>query len=279
MQVSVVGDIDGAPMLRQWTLIAEQGDGPFVPGLICRAIARQPDRIQSGARACLAELPCSTIEETMSDLAITTRVTTQEHPTVFQEALGDRWDRLPQEKRALHAVHDVKSFSGTAAVARGKTMMARMAAWFFGFPQEHPNSPVRVTKTRIGQSELWERNFNGRILRSYCTVAAEPYRYRESFGPFTFEQVLEVSDASLHLPVRRGWFCGVPVPSFLLPRSDSREYVENGVFHFDVSLSAPLGVGLIVRYKGSLVPDAPQKPFASHQLTVPAFGAGERALL
>ena len=59
----------------------------------------------------------------------------------------------------------------------------------------------------------------------------------------------------MRLPVRRGWFLGIPLPKFLLPGSDSREYVADGVFRFDVSLSAPFGGGLIVRYRGSLVPD------------------------
>jgi Domain of unknown function (DUF4166) len=59
----------------------------------------------------------------------------------------------------------------------------------------------------------------------------------------------------MRLPVRRGWFLGIPLPRFVLPISDSREYSENGVFKFDVSLIAPLGGGLIVRYKGQVKPD------------------------
>jgi hypothetical protein len=47
----------------------------------------------------------------------------------------------------------------------------------------------------------------------------------------------------------------VPMPGVLLPVSDSREFVRDGVFHFDVTLSAPFGGGLIVRYCGSLRAD------------------------
>lgn len=47
----------------------------------------------------------------------------------------------------------------------------------------------------------------------------------------------------------------MPLPKFLLPASVSREFVVGGVFHFDVALHAPMGGGLIVRYRGSLVPD------------------------
>ena len=59
----------------------------------------------------------------------------------------------------------------------------------------------------------------------------------------------------MNLPVRRGWFLGLPIPRPFLPKSDSREYAKDGVFHFDVALGAPLGQGLIVRYRGSLKPD------------------------
>ncbi|MEM7075190.1 MAG: DUF4166 domain-containing protein, partial [Pseudomonadota bacterium] len=228
MQVSVVGVINGAPVLRRWTLIAEHGDGPFVPGLICRAIARQADRVRPGARPCLAELSRRAVEDTMSDLAITTEVTTQEHPTLFQMALGDRWEKLPRQVRVLHSVQDLGSFSGKAVVTRGSSWLARAAAWCFGFPQENTDADVTLTKTRVGDGEIWERNFDGCVFRSHLSPAPAAYRYRERFGPFNFEQDLPVIESSLHLPVRRGWFLGIPLPGFLLPTSESREYVENG---------------------------------------------------
>jgi predicted DCC family thiol-disulfide oxidoreductase YuxK len=44
------------------------------------------------------------------------------------------------------------------------------------------------------------------------------------------------------------------MPRALLPVSETREYEEDGQFHFDVALKAPLGMGLMVRYKGRLAP-------------------------
>ena len=60
---------------------------------------------------------------------------------------------------------------------------------------------------------------------------------------------MPVRNGSLHLPVRRGWLFGLPLPGFLLPVSEAREYDTDGVFHLDVALRAPLG-SLIVRYEG-----------------------------
>ncbi len=56
--------------------------------------------------------------------------------------------------------------------------------------------------------------------------------------------------------MRRGWLAGIPLPRFLLPVSDAREYEADGRFRFDVALDAPFNLGLIVRYQGQLLPDA-----------------------
>lgn len=76
----------------------------------------------------------------------------------------------------------------------------------------------------------------------------------------------------MSLPVRRGWFLGVPVPRFLLPKSDSTEFALDGKFHFDVALSAPLGGGHIVRYRGALTPDRQRKVAAPTSRTPSVAG-------
>lgn len=177
----------------------------------------------------------------------------QEFPTLMQSALRERWHALPPELQALHRVHDVRRFTGTAQVTRGRSPIARLAAWFFGFPPTAERVPVTVTKTRTATGEIWERDFGGRVFRSYLRPARVAYRVRERFRMLEFELDLPVADGCLRLPVHRGWIFGVPLPRWLLPISDSREYAEDGVFHFDVALAAPLGGGSIVRYRGELV--------------------------
>lgn len=84
MQVTVTGRCAGRDVTRRWTLVAEHGDGPFVPGIMCRAIARNLRDIPVGARPCLAALPRQTVEDAMSDLriAITTEGLTGAHPVL-----------------------------------------------------------------------------------------------------------------------------------------------------------------------------------------------------
>jgi Domain of unknown function (DUF4166) len=158
--------------------------------------------------------------------------------------------------RQLHTIHDIESFSGFADVERGSSLLARLAAWFFRFPEAAAGVPLTIIKTRTPNGEVWERDFGGRVFRSYLSPSSRPHCYKERFWAFTYEQDLPVADGALHLPVRRGWFLGIPLPRFLLPGSDSREFEQGGRFRFDVGLKAPFGGALIVRYAGSLTPDA-----------------------
>lgn len=255
MIVSVTGMKEKTPWRRQWRLIAEAGNGPYIPGVAVRTLLRRLDRVAAGARPCIVEFNKHEAEDAMSDLAVFTQTTEGPRLTLFQTALGDRWNHLPLAVQQLHSTQDIESFSGTAIVERGTSIIARLAAWFFRFPKAGINVPITITKTRIDNGEIWERNFAGRVFRSYCTPSNHPYRYKERFWLFNYEQELPVNGNSMYLPIRRGWILGIPIPKVLLPTSDSREYESDGIFHFDVGLGAPLSGGLIVRYRGSLRPD------------------------
>ena len=255
MQVAVTGKVNGTIHQRICRLVAEAGDGPYVPCIVARALLRAPDKVAPGARPCLSEIPLADIEAALSDIAVSTATSEHDRSGLFQSALRERWTALASEAQTLHDVQDVESFSGTAQVTRGTSLLARFTAWFVGFPAAGDNVPLTVTKTRTEDGEIWERNFDGQVFRSCLTPSATPYSYRERFWLFTFEVELPVANGVMHLPVRRGWFAGIAIPRLILPASDAREYVDDGTFHFDVALSAPLGQGLIVRYRGSLTPD------------------------
>lgn len=74
MQVNISGRLSGHSVTRRWKLIAEKGHGPFVPGIMCRAILREHNNLNAGARPCLAELPRSSVESAMADLEIHTEI-------------------------------------------------------------------------------------------------------------------------------------------------------------------------------------------------------------
>lgn len=255
MRVLVVGRIGKSVIRREWRLVAEAGDGPYIPAVTARAIIRKLGGVSAGSRACLAEASRTEIESAVSDLAVTTEMIELPSPSFFQSVLAEKWEHLPREVQVLHGVQDIESFSGTAQVTRGNGAIAVLVAWLFGFPPAADRVPLTITKTRTDTGETWERNFGGRTFRSYLTPSPAPHSYRERFGIFNYELDLSVQDGCMRFPVRRGWVLGIPLPRFLLPGSESREYAQDGVFHFDVSLIAPLGGGLIVRYRGQASPD------------------------
>lgn len=255
MRVRVVGLLDGKPIRREWRLVAEGGDGPYIPAVASRAVIRKLDQIAVGSRPCLAEVSLEEIEAAMADLAISTEIEETPAPVLFESALGEQWPKLPEQIKTLHSVQDVENFSGLAEVTRGESVFAKLIAGFFRFPPASENTPVTVTKTRTESGETWERRFGDRSFRSYCTPASKACQIRERFLVFNFELDLVVEKSSVSFTVNRGWLLGIPLPQSLLPGSDSREYVDDGEFCFDVALSAPLGIGPIVRYVGRLTAD------------------------
>ena len=202
MCVTVVGRKGTGFRQREWRMIAAAGDGPYIPGIVARTLLRCLERVPPGARPCLAELTLAEIEEAMSDLCVTTGVDESARAILFHGSLGDRWSKLPPEVQDLHSVQDIESFSGAAQVLRGNSLHARFLAWIFRFPAAGDDVPVTVTKTRTDDGEIWQRNFDGRILRSYCTPAKEPYCYRERFWLFNFELDLRVEEGCMRVPVR-----------------------------------------------------------------------------
>jgi saccharopine dehydrogenase-like NADP-dependent oxidoreductase len=255
MIVAVTGQKDRQTTTRCWQLIAEAGEGPFIPAIAVRTLLRNSASVAPGARPCLSQSRLSEIEDAMSDLAVKISTSEEQNPTLFQSALREKWHDLPPTVQRMHSVHDIETFSGRANVERGTSLVARVSAWFFGFPPAGTDIPLTITKTRTGTGETWQRDFDGNVFRSYLTPS-RPYHYKERFWAFNFEQELPVKDGVLHLPVKSGRFLGIPLPRFLLPGSNSREFEVDGKFHFDVGLSAPFGGGLIVRYHGSVSPDA-----------------------
>ena len=138
-------------------------------------------------------------------------------------------------------------------VITGRNRLARAACRLLGFPAATANTPLRVTFERAGGREIWRREFgpqrmtsvlyegHGRFERLLC----------ERFGPFVFGVALVLEGGRLRYIVRRWSFLGVPLPRALAPLGTTFEYDDDGRFHFDVEIGAPV-VGPIVRYAGQL---------------------------
>lgn len=253
MIVDVIGPSKGNIYRNRWQLWATDGDGPYIPTITARAILAKHSQIPNGARACLSDISLDDLRSAFSDLAVSEKSVQTEYKTLFQNVLGDDFTNLPSQVRHLHSIVDFASFAGKATVTRGENWRSKLVATLFGFPNTGAEIPVQVEMTCQETREIWRRAFDGKSFYSILTPSKSGH-FNERFGPFRFEMELPVINAALHMPVRRGWFLGIPMPKFLLPTSETQEFEENGLFHFDVSLSAPL-CGLLVRYQGWLIQD------------------------
>lgn len=246
-----------ATQRHSWSLLAEDGDGPFVPAVAIRALLRRAT-LPTEAASALEIVTLDELEAAMSDLSIRFKRQSEALDPIFPRILGPAFATLPEAVRATHQTAGITRWTGRASVTRGTDLWSRLLATLFRFPPASEDTPVEVTKTVTAKGETWSRRFGARSFRSY--LAATPHGMTERFGPFTFRLRLSVRNGALHYPVTAGRLGPVPMPRWLLPSSDAREYEENGRFRFDVRLLAPLTGALMVHYRGHLDPTPTEDP-------------------
>ncbi|MDV2984358.1 UNVERIFIED_CONTAM: DUF4166 domain-containing protein [Methylobacteriaceae bacterium AG10] len=263
MSVEVLGrDAAGRPSRAVWSLVAEAGDGPFVPTLpALAAIRRLTDPaaapIPPGARPCVGVLPLAAIEAEMDRLAIRTHRDTDHPVPLFERALGAGFARMPEAVRALHSAVGDGAFRGRAEVLRGRGPLVALVALLFRLPPAMADGPIRVTMEPDPETgaERWTRHFPGRRFSSRMRLAGPDGsgRVREHFGPFAMDLAVSARTDGLDMAVT-GWRLGpLPLPRALRPTTRAGERVDaQGRFRFDVALFLPL-VGLLVHYRGWLV--------------------------
>ena len=253
-------DADGQPVRGSWSLIAEGGDGPFIPTLPALAALRAiaDGRISvPGAMACAGMLPLEWIEAEFKGRRIVSLLRFEHPRSLYESVLGDAFLTLPAQLRRLHTPGSKTRASGVARVDGAEGWVARLVSAAFGLP--HAADPVAVS-VRIESGpgwERWTRDFGGRCFTSVLSAVATPGRLVERFGMFSFELGLSVGHGGvLGMPVL-AWRLGpIPLPNILGPVSVVTEDVDpQGRFRFDVEMRLPLGLGRVVRYRGWLAPD------------------------
>ncbi len=254
MSVVVAGRAaEGAAQTRGWRLHMDEGQGPFVPAVPALLMVRRfaQGRATPGAGPALGCFDLAEAEEVLFGISGSFDRDCPDMTPLFEKAIGrEAWDTMPTSYRTGHDLWDRHVMRGTSKVTRGKGALARFIAAVFRFPPERDDTPLTVTMERIGETEKWTRNFDGQRFFSVLSYAG-PGRVRERFGPFEFELDLPVNDGRMEMNVMRGWVMGLPMPAWALPKSETAEFDQNGVFRFDVKISAPV-TGMIVHYQGQL---------------------------
>ena len=262
MFVEVEGErSDGRTVTRAWHLLAQGNDGTFIPSMAIETLIRNwvaGASPEYGARVATREIELADYAKLFVHRQIHAGHRGEEHiidHCLYGRVLGDAWRALPESIQFLHSQLTGQTATGKATVTRGTGLLARMVANGIGFPQAAEDVDVTVSFEQSGESERWTRTFGAQAFTSeqYEGTGRFEHLLCEKFGPFVFGLALVVDSDRLNLVVRRWTLFGVPMPRFFAPNSRSFEFDENGTFHFDVEIHAPLA-GLIVRYAGYLEP-------------------------
>ncbi|MDE1997049.1 MAG: DUF4166 domain-containing protein, partial [Rhizobiaceae bacterium] len=253
---------DGNPIERSWHLLAEGDDGPYIPSMAIEAIIRKllkGDRPSPGARAATRALDLADYDQLFANRTIHTGFRDAETPgdPIYKQVLGESFETLPPQVRALHHSTRSRKWAGRADVIRGKSLMARVICRIIGFPDTATGAPVSVVLSPGADGETWTRTFAGKSFSSTqtCGDGRDKFLMMERFGAITVALALVVENDRLFLVPRSWSLLGIPLPRFLLPTGRSFETERDGRFCFDVEIAAPW-VGLIVAYRGAMEPVA-----------------------
>ena len=264
MAVDVAGRLaDGRAMTRRWRLIAEAGDGPWVPSLAAVALARGLSRgaiAERGARACVGLLALEEILAVAEGLAI--RTTADEAGPVYESVCGrDACALLPAPIRALHDNVSRARWSGRADVVGAANPLAFVAARLVGVPTAAKGVDVVVEFEVRDGVERWQRSFAGKpfVSLQYAGEGRDSGTVIERFGVLSFALRSTVSKEGLSQELAAAYVLGMRLPRVLWPRVHARERLDGqGRFAFSVGIAVPL-LGRLVAYDGWLTPISPAR--------------------
>jgi hypothetical protein len=251
-------DVEGPAGRRRWHLIAEGGDGPFVPVLPAAALVR---KLAGGRRVAPGAMPCLGLVSLEEILAEARRAHLQIasawsdgllKPSLYRRVLGSAYEEMPVAWRALHD-SGVSTWKGQCLCDPAETWAGRLVSRLFQFPTADSEAPISVEFTMSGAGETWTRRIGRRVMRSrqYIGVRGKRGAVVEQFGPLAFDLDLPIENGRMDLVMTGARCLGVSLPRWCWPRVHAFESGAEGKFRFDVEIGLP-GIGRLVRYRGWL---------------------------
>lgn len=257
MSISVIGrDKGGEARQTIWTLIAEDGHGPWVPSFAAAIAAQKLLRgdLPAGAFPASEVLCLADFTEFLGRFHLYTGMRHSALPgPLYAQVMGAAFATMPRQVQDMHQHPVPRLVAGRGSVSRGDHPLARLAGYLFRFPPPLPDTPVTVTFDIRPGAEIWRRDFGGHRFCSRLSSRRQGDRriLTETFWPFTFDFDLDGHALGLDMHVR-GWrLLGLPLPRRLAPRVRATERVAEGRFNFDVEIALPWGP-MVVRYRGFL---------------------------
>lgn len=260
MIVRVKGqDAEGMSASHHWWLAAKGDVGPNVPTLAALALVR---RLRDGTLGFTGAAPCAgflQLDEFLVDterLGMETGTITAPAPKpAFETALGEDFRTLPAVTQAIHRPNPALVWRGKGSAEAGSNPVSRLIGRVFGLPIAARNADLHVViDQREDGTEDWARVWPGAIMRSaMASPGPGNGRIEERFGPLAFILQMAAHETGIDMRIAGGRLLGIPLPLFLLPRTNATERADGNRHLFDVSVDLPL-LGRLVRYHGWLAP-------------------------
>ena len=265
MSVSLIGlDRMDAAVEHVWTLIAEDGDGPWVPSFAAALMVQKlaEGRIPAGAGPATGLLTLSDFEPLFAQFHLCSEIRrTDLPPPLYARVLGPAFPNMPKPVQGMHSFVADAHVTGRGRVRRGGDPLARLLGWLFRFPPAQDDVPIAVTFTIDPTGETWQRDFAGHRFSSRLSSRVKDGQtiLTETFWPLTFDFYLSGNADGLSMEIRSWRLLGLLLPKFFAPRIAATERVGDGHFTFDVRIALPWGP-LIVHYQGHLKHDHLRQP-------------------
>jgi Domain of unknown function (DUF4166) len=174
-------------------------------------------------------------------------------PSIWQRALGSRFDALPHELRYFHALQGRHVLTGAAEVRASESAPARWLARWVGTPRRSGFRTFFFTLHAAADVETWGRDFQDHRMTS--SLAVQQDQIIETVGPvrLTFELRADAGGLDMRLVAMR--VIGLPWPRCMRPMVMAREQAgpigNTPQLHFDIRARLPL-LGEFIRYRGHL---------------------------
>ncbi len=170
-------------------------------------------------------------------------------PSLYQQVMGTDFEALAPELRRFHSMAGDHVLTGWVDVDAPASKAARCLAWCLGSPRTAQSGPIRFVLRARPSSEVWERHFPDRVMKSELRLAGSQIVERLGAAQLTF--ALTGTPEKLAMKLVRMKFLGIPCPSWLMPRVLAEETGAQGRLHFRVEAALPL-IGKVASYRGHL---------------------------
>ncbi len=245
MAVTVTGRNGAEYARRRWNVLAEDGDGLWVPALAAALLTEKLDRgeLLPGARPGIDVLSLAEFRNAFAPLQIADAVESGRlEPSPFRRWLGDVVSVLPAAIREMHDDPLERSASGIVTVTRGSHPIAQLMCRMLGFPESGADLPLLVEFEPRGDGEIWRRVFKDSTFATH--LKPWPGRIgamRECVGPLAYGFRLDTDTQGLRMVFEGWWMFGIPLPRAVGPRVAASQWQEGGDYCFSVDV-AGLGI-------------------------------------